>query len=70
MHETLIIGVTNQTQQHDFVYFLYRNVCPKLQIHGLVQNEKVASVRWRRFSVTKKGEEFLAYIERKKLTSE
>lgn len=69
LHETLITGVTNQTGQGDSVYFVYDNVCPKLQIHGLVQNEKVASVRYRRFSITKKGEEYLAYIERQKLTN-
>lgn len=68
--ESLVTGVTNQIDQHDSVYFLYQNVCPKLQIHGLVQNEKVASVRWRRFSITKKGQDFLAYIEKKKLKSE
>jgi hypothetical protein len=70
IQETLVTGVTNQSQQDEAVYFLYNNVCPKLQIHGLVQNEKVASVRWRRFSITKKGQEFLAHIEKQKLISE
>ncbi|MGI2115486.1 DUF4062 domain-containing protein [Shewanella frigidimarina] len=70
VQETLVTGVTNQSQQDEAVYFLYNNVCPKLQIHGLVQNEKVASVRWRRFSITKKGQEFLAHIEKQKLISE
>ncbi|WP_413664870.1 DUF4062 domain-containing protein [Microbulbifer sp. CNSA002] len=68
--EALINGVTNQTQQDDAVYFLYQNVCPKLQIHGLVQNDKVASVRWRRTSITKKGQDFLAFIEKKNLKNE
>ncbi|MEH6462500.1 MAG: DUF4062 domain-containing protein [Shewanella psychromarinicola] len=70
LHETLITGVTNQVDQHDITYFIYENICPKLQVHGLVKNEKVASVRWRRFSVTKKGQDFLAYIEKKKLISD
>lgn len=70
VQEILVTGVTNQTQQEEAVYFLYNNVCPKLQIHGLVQNEKVASVRWRRFSITQKGQEFLAHIEKQKLISE
>jgi len=70
LHETLITGVTNQVDQNDSTYFIYQNICPKLQVHGLVQNEKVAAVRWRRFSVTKKGQDFLAYIEKKKLISE
>lgn len=67
LKEVLITGVTNQSGQHESYSFVYDNVCPKLQIHGLVQNEKVASVRWRRFSITKQGQDFLAYIERKKL---
>lgn len=66
----MVTGITNQVQQDESVYFLYSNVCPKLQIHGLVQNEKVASVRWRRFSITKKGQEFLAYIDKQKLILE
>ncbi len=66
-HEHLVTGVTNRVDQHDSVYFLYENVCPKLQVHDLVQNEKVASVRYRRFAITKKGLEFIAYIEKKKL---
>ena len=67
--ETFVTGVTNQSGSGDAASFLYHNICPKLQIHGLVINEKVTSVRWRRFAVTKKGIEFLAYIEKKKLLS-
>lgn len=66
-HEYLVTGVTNQINQHDSVYFLYQNICPKLQVHDLVKNEKVASVRYRRFAITKKGLEFIAYLEKKKL---
>lgn len=65
--DNLIKGVTNQVGQNDLHYFIYDNVCPKLQVHDLVQNEKVTSVRYRRFAITKKGQEFLAYIERKKI---
>ncbi|MEZ9943218.1 hypothetical protein, partial [Vibrio sp. 10N.261.49.A2] len=69
LQEVMVTGITNQTGQDESRRFLYQNVCPKLQIHGLVQNEKVASVRWRRFSMTRKGQDFLAYIEKKKLIS-
>lgn len=64
--DTIVTGVTNQSGQHDGYSFIYNNVCPKLQIHGLVQNEKVASVRWRRFSITKLGQDFIAYFEKNK----
>lgn len=65
--DTLITGVTNKFEIDEVESFLYYNVCPKLQIHGLVQNEKVASVQYRRFAITKKGVDFLAYIEKQKL---
>ncbi|MCX2946035.1 DUF4062 domain-containing protein [Rahnella perminowiae] len=62
--ETLVKGVTNQTGQSETIYFIYNSVCPKLQVHDLVMNEKVASVRWRRFTLTSKGQRFAAYLER------
>ncbi|MDD4876891.1 MAG: hypothetical protein PHQ86_07180 [Dehalococcoidales bacterium] len=46
---------------------IYYDICPKLQIHGLVINERVPSVQWGRFSLTQKGTDFLAYIERAEL---
>ena len=66
----LIKGITNQIGQHASVSFIYDNVCPKLQVHGLVLNEKVPSVRYRRFAISKKGQDFLAYVEKKKLLGE
>ncbi|EJF7266476.1 DUF4062 domain-containing protein [Vibrio parahaemolyticus] len=65
--ESIITGVTNSLNSTDLSSFLYFNVCPKLQIHGLVVNEKVASVQWRRFSITQKGTELLAYLAKQKL---
>ena len=65
--DKLVTGVTNRINISDTDSFLYFNVCPKLQIHGLVENEKVASVQYRRFAITKKGIQFLAYIEKKKV---
>ena len=63
--ETFITGVTNKADSTNLMSFLYFNIAPKLQIHGLVVNEKVASVMWRRFAITQKGTELLAYLERK-----
>jgi hypothetical protein len=65
--DRLVTGVTNKAGMNDVSRLLYFNVCPKLQIHGLVFNEKVANVQYRRFALTKKGEEFLAYLDKKKL---
>jgi hypothetical protein len=65
--EMLITGVTNKMVSSDMMTFLYFNICPKLQIHGLVLNEKVASVQWRRFAITQKGTQLLAYIDKQKL---
>jgi hypothetical protein len=40
-------------------------VCPKLQVHGLAINEKVAGVRYRRYAVTPLGSAFLADMEKR-----
>lgn len=68
--EYFVTGVTNKARGTELMSFLYFNVAPKLQIHSLVLNEKVASVMWRRFSITQKGTALLAYIDKKRLLSE
>jgi len=65
--DQLVTGITNQHDVGNRVAFFYFNVCPKLQIHQIVINEKVAGVQWRRFSLTKKGENLLAYIDKQDL---
>lgn len=64
---TLISGVTNSTGMTAAQRYLYFRLAPILQIHGLVENEKVAGVRYRRSFVTKFGMEFLAECERRML---
>lgn len=68
--ETFITGVTNKAGVNDLESFLYFNIAAKLQIHGLVINEKVASVMWRRFAITQKGTSLLARLERDALLKE
>ena len=63
--EVLINGVTNGYNANEAETFFYTNVCPKLQVHGLTLNEKVAGVHYRRSSVTPFGHEFLADIEKR-----
>ena len=48
----------------DLMSFAYFTLCPRLQTYDLVQNEKVAGVRYRRYAITKKGTQFFAYIEK------
>ncbi|MES3094514.1 DUF4062 domain-containing protein [Sphingomonas aerolata] len=60
----LINGVTNALNAGAFETFLYFNVCPKLTMHGLVTNEKVPGVKYRRSFVNEKGLSFLAQIEK------
>lgn len=67
--ESLIVGITNQHGISETQSFFYHNLCPKLAIHGLMQNEKITGVRYRRFVITKKGMDFLAYVERKNVPS-
>lgn len=67
LSDNIVAGVTNKPVAGNLEKFLYYNVCTKLQIHGLVKNEKVASVQWRMFSITPLGERLLAFIQRKQM---
>lgn len=67
--DDLITGVFNKTGMSDYHQFVFFNVSPKLQIHGLVDNEKIAGVQYRRCYVTPLGLSFLAYIEKSKLNN-
>lgn len=60
--ESLIVGITDQAGQSDTNQFVYKSVCPKLQIHDLVTNEKVSGYRYRRYVLTNYGQKFAAYI--------
>lgn len=60
----LVSGVTNAASNGKITSFLYHRVCPTLQIHGLMENEKVSGVI-RRYSITKAGIDFLAESDRK-----
>ncbi|GMT98292.1 hypothetical protein KH5H1_24110 [Corallococcus caeni] len=60
--EAFVRGVDNSPQASVETLFMYNSVAPALAIHGLVEDEKVAGVRWRRFRTTKVGNEFLAYL--------
>jgi len=55
-------GVENRVDASPFESFLFFQVAPKLAIHGLVQDEKVPGVRYRRYKTAKKGNDFLAYM--------
>lgn len=62
--DTLMAGVTNQAGGNEANSFFYFNLFPKLQIHGLADNEKVPGAQYRRSFVTPKGRAFLARIEK------
>lgn len=61
----LIAGVTNHFDMTEAEKFLYYIVCPDLQIHGLIENEKVPGVKYRRSFVSKLGMDVLAEFERR-----
>lgn len=67
LKEALITGITNSPSSDSVTLYVYKNICPRLQIHDLVVNEKVASVKYRRFSLTKLGQQVLAHHEKQKL---
>ena len=67
--DTLSNGITNQYGASDVESFLFHNVCPKLQVHGLTESEKVPGVRYRRYAVTPLGNAFLADMEKRLVLS-
>ena len=65
--EILINGVNNRGDVGPAESFFYFNICPKLEVHGLTASEKVSGVRYRRYAVTARGNEFLAAYEKERL---
>lgn len=63
--DILMGGVTNEIGMNDLANFAFFTLCPKLQTYDLVQNEKVAGVRYRRYAITKKGTQFFAFVEKR-----
>lgn len=68
--DTLINGVTNAVGTGEVDQFFYFNIFPKLQAHGLADNEKVPSVRYRRSFLNKAGRAFFAEMERQKILAQ
>ncbi len=68
LRDPLTTGVTNQYDATKFESLLFFNVFPKLEAHGLAKKEKVAGVQWKRYELSAKGLELLAYLDRKKYT--
>jgi Domain of unknown function (DUF4062) len=62
--ESFVNGITNAHGIDAYDTFMFYNVCPKLQVHGLTINERVAGVRYRRYAITQLGSAFLADMER------
>lgn len=65
--DVLITGVTSRSTASEVESFFFHNISPKLQVHGLTFNEKIAGVQYRRTCTTKVGNDFLAYLDKKKL---
>lgn len=62
--DVLMSGITNKMGMSDLANFIFFTLCPKLQTYDLVQNEQVAGVKYRRYAITKKGTQFLAYVDK------
>jgi hypothetical protein len=61
----LVSGVYNKLGMTDKDKFFFFNLFPKIAIHDLAESESVNNVAYRRFSLTKKGRRFLAFIDKK-----
>ncbi|MEQ9868457.1 hypothetical protein BV921_06275 [Pectobacterium odoriferum] len=64
--DSFVNGITNDISMNDWDNYLYYIISPLLKIHGLMENEKVTGVRYRRYVATGLGTKLLAYIEKNK----
>lgn len=60
----LIGGIENSVNSSKFDIYNYYHICPLLEMYGLVMSEKVAGVKYRRFSTTKLGKEVLFEMDK------
>ncbi|MFF0919062.1 DUF4062 domain-containing protein [Rhizobium leguminosarum] len=67
--DSLITGVFSSSTGN-VSKFLYYNVCPKLSIHGLVENEKPAGVYYRRSYLSERGKKLIAHLQRRNSSTE
>ncbi|WP_426448413.1 DUF4062 domain-containing protein [Siccibacter colletis] len=65
--DSFVNGITNDINMRDWENFLFYEVSPILKIHGLMENEKVTGVRYRRYVATELGTKLLAYVEKEKI---
>lgn len=65
--QMLIEGVTNKVNIPESEYFFFLHACPQLQIYGIVINEKVQKAEWSRYTLTPKGQSFVAYLNELRL---
>ncbi|ELJ5793347.1 MULTISPECIES: DUF4062 domain-containing protein [Enterobacter] len=63
----LINGITNNVGMDSTANYLYFTISPMLKVHGLMENEKVTGVKYRRYVITDKGAKLLAYVEKNKV---
>ena len=64
-YPNLVSGVTNSAGGSDAEAFLFLNVAPKLQPHGLVKFTPVPGTQYRIATSTPKGDRFFAHMEKK-----
>ncbi|MEQ9873231.1 DUF4062 domain-containing protein [Pectobacterium brasiliense] len=66
----LVNGITNRLGIDDIESFLYHSISPMLRIHGLMENEKIASVKYRRYVISAQGLKLLSYLEKNRIKHE
>ncbi|MBD8459583.1 DUF4062 domain-containing protein [Enterobacter hormaechei] len=62
--DSFVNGITNDINMKDWENYLFYVISPMLKIHGLMENEKVTGVRYRRYVATELGTKLLAYVEK------
>ncbi|WP_318713908.1 DUF4062 domain-containing protein [Treponema sp.] len=66
---SLVTGVTNQYGMSDSEKLLFFRIFPLLAVHELAKIENVPRVNYRRYSLTPKGRQYVAFLQKKIVSS-
>lgn len=62
--DTLTTGITNKRGMLPLQRFMYFDLSPRLEPHGILKNEPIAGHTYRRYVLTEKGLRLLAYMDK------
>lgn len=70
IQKDLILGISNEHSQADNIYWLFYNICPKLELYGAARGEDYPNCSVKRFLISDTGKDLLKshYVNKLKKT--